>query len=90
MSRGIKVKSKSDIDIKKAVIVGMATVVTIIAGYNAYNHLSIVKVNKAIAAGNRYSASSDYEAAIDSYNTAIKIDEGAVEIIPVDHVMIKL
>lgn len=79
MSRGIKVKKKSQINIKKTAIIGLATVVTIIAGYNIYNHLPFVKVSKAIAAGNKYSASSDYEAAIDSYNTAIEIDEGAVE-----------
>ncbi len=79
LSRGFTVKKKSKVNIKKTAIIGIATVVTIIAGYNVYNHLPIVKVNKAIAAGNKYSASSDYEAAIDSYNTAIEIDDGAVE-----------
>ena len=79
LSRGNKVKKNSEINIKKVAIIGLATVVTVIAGYNVYNHLPFVKVSKAIAAGNKYSASSDYEAAIDSYNTAIEIDDGAVE-----------
>ncbi len=66
-------------DIKKAGVIALATIATIAVGYGVYSHLPFVKVNKAIAAGNRYSQSADYEAAISSYNTALEIDEGAVE-----------
>ena len=79
MSKGLDSKKSEKVNIKKVAIIGLATVVTVIAGYNIYNHLPFVKVNKAIAAGNKYSASSDYEAAISSYNSALEIDEGAVE-----------
>lgn len=79
MIRGYKFSKKNKADYKKVLAIGIATVVTVIAGYTIYNHLPFVKVNKAIAAGNKYSESSDYEAAIDSYNSALEIDNGAVE-----------
>ena len=79
MIRGNKFSKKNKADYKKVLAIGIATVVTVIAGYTIYNHLPFVKVNKAIAAGNKYSESSDYEAAIDSYNSALEIDNGAVE-----------
>ena len=43
-----------------------------------YSHLPFVKVNKAIAAGDKYTEDADYEAAIDSYETAISIDKHSV------------
>ena len=79
MSRGFRIKKTSKVNYKKGLIIGLATVITIVVGYNIYNRLPIVKVNKAIAAGNMYSEISDYEAAISSYNTALAIDDGAVE-----------
>lgn len=63
---------------KKIAAIAMATVVTVVAGYVVYNHLPFVKVNKAIAAGNRYSENEEYDAAINSYSEAIEIDSGSV------------
>ncbi len=79
MSRGFRIKKISKINYGKGLIIGLATVIAVIGGYSIYNRLPIVKVNKAIAAGNMYSEISDYEAAISSYNTALAIDDGAVE-----------
>ncbi len=66
MSRGFRIKKTSKVNYTKGLIIGLATVITIVVGYNIYNRLPIVKVNKAIAAGNMYSEISDYEAAISS------------------------
>ena len=63
---------------KKIAALAAATVVVIVGGYAVYNHLPFVKVNKAIAAGNKYTEDADYEAAIDSYSEAIKIDKHSV------------
>ena len=63
---------------KKFAAIAIATVVAVGAGYVVYNHLPFVKVNKAIAAGNRYSEKEDYDAAISSYSEAIEIDSGSV------------
>ena len=63
---------------KKIAALAAATVVVIVGGYAVYNHLPFVKVNKAIAAGNKYTKDADYEAAIDSYSEAIKIDKHSV------------
>ena len=65
-------------DMKKTAALCAATVLVVIGGYAVYNHLPFVKVNKAIAAGNRYTKDADYEAAIDSYSEAIKIDKHSV------------
>ncbi len=72
-------RRKKHTDIKKIGLIAFTTIVAVGAGYGVYSHLPFVKVNKAIAAGNRYSASADYEAAIDSYNEAIELDAGSVE-----------
>ncbi|ADL34028.1 hypothetical protein bpr_I1290 [Butyrivibrio proteoclasticus B316] len=66
------------IDIRKVAIIGIATVITVVCGYAVYSHLPFVKVNKAIAAGNRYSEQAEYDAAINSYSEAIEIDSGSV------------
>ena len=71
-------KSRTHYDMKKIAALAAATVVVVVGGYVVYNHLPFVKVNKAIAAGNRYSKDADYEAAIDSYSEAIKIDKHSV------------
>lgn len=72
-------RRKKHTDIKKIGVIALTTLVAVGAGYAVYSHLPFVKVNKAIAAGNRYSASADYEAAISSYNAAIELDSGSVE-----------
>ncbi len=77
--RRLTVKKKKKADFKRIGVIALATIAAVGAGYGVYSHLPFVRVNKAIAAGNRYSASADYEAAIDSYNTAIEIDAGSVE-----------
>ncbi len=70
--------SKKSLNVKKAGIVTTAVVVVVAAGFAIYSHLPFVKVNKAIAAGNKYTESADYEAAISSYEKAIEIDPTSV------------
>lgn len=60
-----------------AVITG-ASAVVIAVGLTIYSHLPFVKVNNAIAAGNKYTESANYEAAIESYEKAIAIDPKSV------------
>ncbi len=72
-------KRRKKAAIKKIGVIALTTVIAVAIGYGVYSHLPFVKVNKAIAAGNRYSESADYEAAISSYNAAIEIDSGSVE-----------
>ena len=60
------------------IILGVATALAVVAGYTVYNHLPVVQVNKAIAAGDKYKQESDFESAIDSYNEAIQIDSHSV------------
>ena len=72
-------KKKKRINVAKIGAVTLGTIIAVSAGYAIYSHLPFVKVNKAIAAGNRYSASADYEAAISSYNAAIELDASSVE-----------
>ncbi len=62
---------------KIAALVG-ATALLIVGGYEIYSHLPFVKVNKAIAAGDKYTENEDYEAAINKYEEAIKIDKHSV------------
>lgn len=63
---------------KTIIITAAALAIVLAAGFALYGHLPFVKVNKAIAAGNRFSEEEDYEAAIDSYSKAIEIDKKAV------------
>ena len=76
--RNIRRKRANRIDFRKIAIIGIATVVAVVCGYAVYSHLPFVKVNKAIAAGNKYSQKADYDAAISSYSEAIEIDSGSV------------
>ena len=48
-------------------------------GVVAYNQIPGVKANRAIAAGNEYVYSEEYEQAIDSYADAIELDSSKVE-----------
>ena len=64
---------------RKIIIIGLATVLAVVAGYTVYNHLPTVKVSKAIAAGDKYKNDEDYESAIDSYSEAIQIDSHSVK-----------
>lgn len=73
-----KRKRRSKIDYRKVTAIALGTVVVFVAGFSVYNHLPFVKVSKAIAAGNKYSANEDYESAINSYSEAIEIDSGSV------------
>ncbi len=73
-----KRKRKKKIDIKTAGIITAASAIVIAAGLAVYSHLPFVKVNNAIAAGNKYTESADYEAAIESYEKAIAIDPKSV------------
>ena len=73
-----KRRKKHHYDMRKIAVIAAATVLAVVGGYTVYNHLPFVKVNKAIAAGNRYTKDADYEAAIDSYSEAIKIDKHSV------------
>lgn len=65
-------------DFKRFGIIALSLVVLLVAGYGIYANLPKVKVSKAIAEGNKYSQNAEYEAAIDSYNEAIKIDSKSV------------
>ncbi len=71
-------RRKKRFDIRKLAIVAATAIAVTAGGICIYNHLPIVKVNKAIAAGDKYTKASDYEAAIDSYETAIQIDKHSV------------
>jgi tetratricopeptide (TPR) repeat protein len=71
-------KKKFHIDFTRIGIIAATTVVFLGAGVVIYNHLPSVKVDKAIAAGDKYSMNADYEAAIDSYSEAIEIDSHSV------------
>ncbi len=76
--RNIRHKRAYRIDFRKLAVIGIATIVAVVCGYAVYSHLPFVKVNKAIAAGNRYSEKAEYDAAISSYSEAIEIDSGSV------------
>ncbi|WP_029233376.1 tetratricopeptide repeat protein [Butyrivibrio sp. VCB2006] len=76
--RRVQKKRAMRIDYKKLALFVIATVVAFVAVYVVYSHLPFVKVNKAIAAGNRYSEKAEYDAAISSYSEAIEIDSGSV------------
>ena len=65
-------------DMKKIAALCAAAVGLVVGGCVVYNHLPFVKVNKAIAAGDKYTEDADYAAAIDSYSEAIKIDKHSV------------
>ncbi len=80
-SSNIRVRSRKKrrrFDLKKIVIILGSTAVVVAGGFVVYNQLPFVKVNKAIAAGDKYTQVEDYEAAIDSYETAIQIDKHSV------------
>ncbi len=71
-------KKKFHIDFFRVGIIAATTVIFLGAGYFIYNRLPSVKVDKAIAAGDKYTENADYEAAIDSYSEAIQIDSHSV------------
>ena len=71
-------RKRHRLDMRKTAAFCAAAAVVVIGGSVIYNHLPFVKVNKAIAAGNRYTEDADYQAAIDSYSEAIKIDKHSV------------
>ena len=73
-----KRRKKKTMDIRKAGIITVSSAVVIAAGLAIYSHLPFVKVNNAIAAGNKYTESANYEAAIESYEKAIAIDPKSV------------
>ncbi|RKM62350.1 tetratricopeptide repeat protein [Butyrivibrio sp. CB08] len=80
-SRNVKLKKRrrrSRVNTKRIAIIAATTLVAVAAGYVIYNHLPVVKVNKAIAAGDKYTQDADYQAAIDSYSEAIEIDKHSV------------
>lgn len=74
-----KKRRRNRIDFRKLAIVAASTVLLIVGGYFIYLHLPFVKVNKAIAAGDKYTENADYEAAIESYTKAIDIDSKSVK-----------
>ncbi|WP_024864639.1 tetratricopeptide repeat protein [Butyrivibrio sp. FCS014] len=71
-------RSKSRLSAKPFIITGLALIVLGVSGFFVYNNLPSVQVNKAIAAGDKYLETSDYQSAIDSYNEAIEIDSHSV------------
>ena len=75
---GKRKKKKTGVSLKHVLIVLGTAAVFVGAGYVIYSHLPFVKVNSAIAAGDKYAEAADYEAAIDSYRSAIEIDETSV------------
>jgi tetratricopeptide (TPR) repeat protein len=78
--RGKKVsrRRKRGVNYRKLGVAVGAAALVVVLGLVIYNHLPFVKVNKAIAAGNKLTESADYEAAIRSYEKAIKIDPKSV------------
>ena len=74
-----KKRRRKRLDMKKIAIVAASTALLLVGGYIIYLHLPFVKVNKAIAAGDKYTENADYEAAIESYTKAIDIDSKSVK-----------
>lgn len=74
----LKRVKRRKIDWGKVAVIAAATGAVVVGGYGVYSHLPFVKVNKAIAAGDRYSEKAEYDAAISSYSEALMIDSGAV------------
>ena len=64
--------------IKTIAIAALITALAVSAGYVVYNRLPMVKVSKAIAAGDKFRNDADYQSAIDSYTEAIQIDSHSV------------
>ena len=71
-------RRKKTLDLRKVGIAALSTVIAISLGYLVYTHLPFVKVNKAIAAGDKFAESADYESAIESYLKALDIDKTSV------------
>ena len=71
-------RRKQSIEYKNIAIIAALTLAVIAASFVVYNKLPFVKVKKAIAAGDKYTANEDYESAIDSYTEAIEIDSKSV------------
>ena len=74
-----KRRHKNRYDMKKVGLLVASTAILVVAGYFVYSHLPFVKVNKAIAAGDRYTENADYDSAIESYTKAIDIDSKSVK-----------
>ncbi len=66
-------------DYRRIIIVACAFVLAFCIGYLIYSHLPVVKLNKAIAAGDKSVQNADYEAAINSYLEAIEISKDSVK-----------
>ena len=80
-SRNVKLKKRkrrAKVNFRRIGIIAATTIIAAAAGYEIYSHLPVVKVNKAIAAGDKYTQNADYQAAIDSYSEAIEIDSHSV------------
>ena len=77
-SRKRRGKRRKKLDYRMAAVITGASAVVIAVGLTIYSHLPFVKVNNAIAAGNKYTESANYEAAIESYEKAIAIDPKSV------------
>lgn len=71
-------KKRQRVDLKKIGLIAASTVAIVICGYVVYSHLPFVKVNKAIAAGDKYTENADYQSAIESYQKALDIDKESV------------
>ncbi len=76
--RRVNNRHRRGINVRKLAIGMVATVIAVSCGYLIYSSLPFVKVNKAIAAGDKYSQSSNYEEAISSYLKALAIDSQSV------------
>lgn len=57
----------------------MAIAITAGIGYGIYTHLPGIKLDKAIASGDRLAQEADYEAAIEAYAEALAIDNSSVK-----------
>ncbi len=72
-------RRRRGIDFRKLGLIAVSTVAVVIVGYMIYSHLPFVKVDKAIAAGDKFTENADYESAIESYSKALEIDSKSVK-----------
>ena len=63
---------------RRLIIVSVVLMLAIVLAVITFFNLPSTKVNRAIAAGDKYTKEEDYQAAIESYQKALQIDETSV------------
>ncbi len=74
-----KKKPKLTINLAKIGLFLIAVAITAGIGYAVYTHMPGIRLDKAIASGDKLAQEADYEAAIEAYSEAIAIDSTSVK-----------